>query len=142
MNIFKLSEAANLAVHATAFIATHGQSDTPISAVEIAATIGCSRDHLNKVLQRLNRVGLVSSRRGPKGGFVLARDPHGLTLLELIELFDGPVQAPHCLLGRTLCASGCPLHNVACSVNDVVRRALESTPVSELPAVPRKLAAS
>ncbi len=45
--------------------------------------------YLEQVLATLRRGGLVRSHRGARGGFVLAREPHEITLLEVIMLMDG-----------------------------------------------------
>ena len=52
-----------------AFLA--GKSDKPFSNKEMAGKPDVSEAHLSKVLQRLNKAGLITSYRGPKGGFML-----------------------------------------------------------------------
>ena len=67
------------------------------------AKLGASENHLAKVLQQLVRAGLVASRRGPRGGFVLARPAAEIRLLEIYEAVAGPLRPTECLLANKLC---------------------------------------
>lgn len=133
-SILRLSEGANLAVHAMAYVASH--PGEPVSAVQIASDLGFSRDHLNKVMQRLVRNSLCVSRRGPHGGFVLGRAAPKIMLLEIVEAIDGPLSAGECLLGRSICGSRCALGGLTRLVFEQVRKVLAETPLSALPRLP------
>ncbi len=100
-NFFKISEAASLAIHAMLCI-----SETPdrrVSIKEIVSRFKVSENHLAKVLQRLARVGLVRSTRGPKGGFMLAKPPEEIALLDVFEAIEGPLTTGCCLFGTPVC---------------------------------------
>jgi Rrf2 family protein len=118
-----------------AYIASQPPGD-PVSAVQIAGDLHFSRDHLNKVLQRLARTGLVVSRRGPRGGFVLGHPAAEIRLLEIVEAIDGPLSAGECLLGRSVCGSRCALGGLARLVFEQVQKVLAETPLSALPHLP------
>src|ERR1039457_5676018 len=80
------------------------------SVGEIATDQGVSQAHLSKVMQRLVKFGLLTSRRGPGGGFLLGRAPETITLLEILEAMDGPMSDNKCMLGRKKCLyGGCAL---------------------------------
>ncbi len=134
-SILRLSEGANLAVHAMAYIASQPAGE-PVTAVQIASDLGFSRDHLNKVLQRLARNGLVISRRGPHGGFVLGRNAEEVMLLEIVQAIDGPLSAGECLLGRSICGSRCALGGLTRLVFEQVKKVLAETPLTALPRLP------
>lgn len=59
---------------------------------------------LRKILLRLADAGIVTSHRGPKGGFSLARDPREITAREVVESIQGPILINRCLLGRDACS--------------------------------------
>jgi len=101
----KISDAANLGIHALVYMAErHGQGK-PVATAEAAEAFKVSANHLSKVLQRLTRAGLVKSIRGPRGGFVLARDPDRINLHEIYEAIDGEIAAHHrCVLGKKACS--------------------------------------
>ncbi len=132
-NIFKISEAASLAIHALMVMASN--SNRSVTAHEVAGIIRASEAHLAKVLQRLARCGLVKSSRGPKGGFVLARDPASISLLDIYEAIEGPLTITTCMLGRPICGGGaasCCLGTLLVDVGEQVRRHLQSTKLSQL----------
>jgi len=101
-----ISEAASLAIHALAYLATR-QETKPISTGKVAESFGFSEAHLSKVFQRLNKSGFLRSIRGPQGGFVLAKEPESITLLEIYEAIDGPISRHEpCLLHKDECEFG------------------------------------
>ncbi|MCP4676863.1 MAG: Rrf2 family transcriptional regulator [Deltaproteobacteria bacterium] len=100
--IFNVSEAANLAIHALTYLANNPDLQ-PISTGQVAEALNASDNHLSKVFQRLTKVGLVKSIRGPRGGFYLAWDPKDITLLEVYEAIDGVLGKDSCLLGHPSC---------------------------------------
>jgi Rrf2 family protein len=134
---WKLSEAAGLAIHAAAGVARHGTA-TPVTVGELAALLGASEAHLGKVLHRLARARIVSSKRGPRGGFLLGPRAASATLLDVYELFDGPLGHTHCLLGLRSCPfGGCALGDGIRQANDQLRATLAGTRISDLVAPPR-----
>ena len=97
----KISEAASMAMHAMGLLAL--EPGKPLSSRAIASCFHVSEAHLSKVMQRLVKVGLLSSVRGPKGGFSLAVDPQKVMLLEVFTAIEGPLETSSCLFGVPLC---------------------------------------
>jgi Rrf2 family protein len=129
--ILKISEAASLALHTTVLMAA--RPEERLSTHELAAPLGgVSEAHLAKVLQRLTKAGLVESTRGPGGGFTLARAGDGITLLEVFEAVEGPLDESTCLLGEPVCQGQCLLGNLIPELNRQVREYLADTRLSEL----------
>jgi Rrf2 family protein len=56
-----------------------------------------------KILQRLHKANLVKSDMGPKGGFVLSREPARVTLMEIITALQGGIRLNRCLFGGKGC---------------------------------------
>jgi len=112
-HLLSMSEAASLGLHACVVLAEEPDRDVP--AHELADDFGGSEAHLAKVMQRLVKAGLVRSTRGPKGGFRLARPADTVTLLDVYEAVEGPVEPVHCLLGRPVC------RGTSCLFGDFVR---------------------
>jgi Rrf2 family protein len=129
----KISEGSNLAIHALSYLAAVPRGRVT-SVARMAEVLNVSRDHLGKVMQRLTRVGLVTSRRGPRGGFALAKKPKEVTLLQIVEAIDGPMAAPGCLLGKPVCEPGnCTLNSLAAKIHKQVLKVLTRTRLSDLP---------
>ena len=123
--------AVSLALHATAFLAA--RDDTPVKTSEIAEDMQVSEAHLAKVLQQLSRAGLVTARPGPRGGYRLARDAEGITLLEVYEAIVGKMRSKTCLFEEAVCAgTGCILGSALREADEIIRERLESTRLSDL----------
>jgi len=129
--ILNISEAANLALHAGMLLArARGQA----LAVRVMATeLDASYDHLTKVLQRLTKAGLVRATRGPGGGFVLAKSPERIQLLDLYEAIDGKFSMRRCLFGRKACpARNCVMGDLVDRLNHQVLEHLKGRRLSDL----------
>ena len=74
-------------------------NDSPMDVKIVAQELGLPQGYLAKIFQRLARPHLVFSRRGPQGGYVLAREREKISLLDIIEAIDGPVVIGQCELG-------------------------------------------
>ena len=119
-NLLKLSEATALALHTMVII---GEQETPISASPMAVQLCASEAHIFKVLQQLVRAGLLRSKRGPQGGYVLARSADEITLMDVYEVFEGPMRKDGCLFGKSACSRlDCILGNL---VKDVRMKVLD-----------------
>ncbi|HOI09703.1 MAG TPA: Rrf2 family transcriptional regulator [Myxococcota bacterium] len=130
--LLRISDAANFAIHAMVLIA-QANGRRRMSVLELAGILDVSEAHLGKVLQRLTRQGFLLSRRGPGGGFELAREPHDVTLLDVVSAIDGPLTAGPCLLGRPLCVGKrCAMLGVLEKVHKLVFDHLEGTRLSDV----------
>jgi Rrf2 family protein len=80
---------------------------------EISEQIEVPLPFLSKVISTLSRKGLVTSRRGPKGGVTLGRPASRLTVGDIVEAIDGPLESGRCILGFAECCgkAPCPLHD-------------------------------
>ncbi len=86
----RLGRAAAYAVFATTHLAENSRG-TPIQGRDIAEACGIPSGHLLKILQQLVRAQILSSERGPAGGFVLRKPAKEITLLEIVEAIEGPI---------------------------------------------------
>lgn len=75
---------------AVGHVALHGQ-EGPVLASTISKEYGIPLEYLLKILQQLVRVNVLRSKRGPRGGFRLARPAGEIAMLEIIEAVDGSV---------------------------------------------------
>ncbi len=100
-DLLKISEATAIALHVMAFLSS--EVGVMVSAKKIARHLDCSEAHLAKVMQRLGKMGLVKSARGPHGGFLLGRPARSITLLEIYEAIEGPLKPARCLFKSPVC---------------------------------------
>lgn len=96
--LLKISEAASIAMHALILLAE--KQGELLSNSRIAEAFDISVNHSSKVLQRLMKSGFVGAVRGPGGGYFLAVDPAGVSLLDVYRAVDGEPDSSSCLFGR------------------------------------------
>jgi len=90
---------------------------------------------VSKLLKRLLRSGLLASHRGIKGGYSLAREPHLISLAEIISALEGPLAFTECsteIVGLCDLESCCPIKNNQKIISQVLRGALEKVTLSDL----------
>ena len=84
-----------------------------LSAKELSEDLGIPNEFLSKLFQRLTKNGFLESRKGPGGGFKLARRPETIDLYEIVETFEGPNPLSECVYDGKECRvkeDPCPLH--------------------------------
>ncbi|MFH1001229.1 MAG: Rrf2 family transcriptional regulator [Bacteroidota bacterium] len=98
--VVTLSEASSLAIHAVVLIAG---TNKLVNVNQIAEATASSRNHLAKVMQRLVKSNILSSTRGPSGGFVLKRPANEISLYDIYLTIEGPIELEDCPLDRPIC---------------------------------------
>ncbi len=134
------SKPCEYAIRALAFLA-RAPGHRAVQGLEIARGENIPAPVLGKILQELVRKGLLTSRRGPGGGFRLARRPELITLRDLVAAVDGLDQFLECAVGLERCSddSPCPLHDTWKDLRSRMMTYLESVTVAEMAqAVARK----
>jgi Rrf2 family protein len=90
-----LSQKARYALRALLHLVEHGASRT-IQVGEMAEMQHIPRKYLEFIMVDLKKAGLVTSRRGPGGGYVLAKSPTEISFVEVIRAIDGPIALVPC----------------------------------------------
>lgn len=89
----KVSTRGDYASRALLSLALHGGEDGPTSVRDIAERTGLPQPYLEQILLALKGAGLVRSKRGVGGGYVLARPPEEIRLSDIVSAVDGPIVA-------------------------------------------------
>jgi len=97
MAFMQVSRKVDYALRAVIHLANQEAAGRACSVAEIAASECLPRQFLEKIVQQLIHKGLVKSRRGPHGGYVLARDPGEMTFRDVIEAVEGPISLNACV---------------------------------------------
>ena len=93
MAAVKVSTRGDYASRALLSLALHADDGGPTSVRDIAERTGLPQPYLEQILLALKGAGLVRSKRGVGGGYVLARDPEEITLSDIVSAVDGPIVA-------------------------------------------------
>jgi Rrf2 family protein len=87
----KLTRAASYALHAVVYIAGHQNGQKAIASHEIARARGIPERFLLKVLKPLVGANVLTSIKGPNGGYKLVRRLRDISMLDVVEAVDGPI---------------------------------------------------
>lgn len=111
------------------------RADTPsLSAKDIAEAYGIPPQLLAKILQRLTKVGLLSSHAGMNGGYALSRAPEEITAFDVIRAIDGPLFITSCDARPRGCdlTDSCTVREPLRKVNESISEVLKAIRVSDL----------
>ena len=146
--MLKLSKKADYGLMAVHYIAFH-QHDGVVNTKRIAEDLMIPAELLAKILQRLAKGKLIASVNGPKGGYVLAREPGQIRVSEVLRAIEGPLGLVNCY--RTMkCPQleRCNIRRPVLAIQSSIERFLEAmtleemNTLNELPAVAPALAAT
>ena len=128
-----LSSTSDYALRAILVLA-QAEPGCPMRADELARATGSPANYLAKTLNALAKAGIVTSARGPRGGFTLAIASDELTLAHIVDCFDDVRPASQCLLGTRPCdpRQPCRAHERWSAVQATRRAALVHTTVADL----------
>ena len=107
-----LSNSSKYGVKAVLYLAVHSSETKKIRAKEIAEAIDIPSPFLAKILQPLSKKEIISSIKGPTGGFYMTPENLEIPLLEVVREIDGLEKLNNCVLGLTACNAEkpCPVH--------------------------------
>jgi len=107
---------------------------TRMNLPEMAVAVEVPEQFLSKVLQILCRRGLVQSHRGASGGFELAADAQTVSLLDVVEALEGPIQINVCLGEYGVCGrkGWCPAHKVWVEAQEALVGVLRRASIADL----------
>ncbi|MFA8433933.1 MAG: Rrf2 family transcriptional regulator [Marinifilaceae bacterium] len=112
-----LSNTCKYAIRSVIYLAINSQEGKKIGIKRISEDLEIPTPFLGKILQSLARQKLLTSTKGPHGGFGLGKDPSEITLMNIVEIVDGLDMFENCLIGMRPCKTDtnkqapCPVHN-------------------------------
>jgi Rrf2 family transcriptional regulator, iron-sulfur cluster assembly transcription factor len=109
-----LSSANKYAIRSVLFLAIYSNDTNKIGATEIADKLESPQPFVAKLLQQLTRDKLISSSKGPNGGFFLTKKNKENTIWDIIISIKGEKKFDQCFLGLSKCSdeNPCPVHYI------------------------------
>jgi Rrf2 family protein len=130
----RLSRKGEYALRAMIVLA-QDYGEGPVRIQDIAARERIPRKFLEQILLDLKRAGLVQSRRGVGGGYLLLREPGKVTFAEIVRTIDGPLAPLSCVSrhAHVRCPDqqSCGLYNVMREVRDAVASVMEGVTLKD-----------
>ena len=128
----QITRQADYAVRAVLHLARTGDQRTATSMIAEEQHIPPS--FLAKIISQLSIAGLLHTSRGARGGVTLAREAKDITLLEVVEAIDGPIQLNECVGNSGTCSfeDNCPLRPVWCDAQEELVSKLKGTNFADM----------
>ncbi|HTO18319.1 MAG TPA: Fe-S cluster assembly transcriptional regulator IscR [Pseudomonas sp.] len=128
----RLTTKGRYAVTAMLDLALHAQQG-PVSLADISERQGISLSYLEQLFAKLRRNELVTSVRGPGGGYYLSRDSREIQVAEVIDAVNESVDATRCQ-GLGDCHSGdtCLTHHLWCDLSERIHEFLSGISLADL----------
>ncbi|MCK9603051.1 MAG: Rrf2 family transcriptional regulator [Candidatus Omnitrophica bacterium] len=127
-----ITRDTDYAVRAVCFIVRH--KERVISVTELVKKLKIPRPFLRKLLQALSKKGVLGSHRGLGGGFSLAKPANKIFLVDLIEIFQGPLKLNECFFKKITCPNvkRCLLRKKIDNIERYVQDSLKSITIASL----------
>lgn len=134
-----VSKASEYAIQALLYLAEHEGAQRKrqtrnVGLAKISHELGIPRYFLGRILLDLVKKEIISSKKGPNGGFKLKMNPECISLLLVIEAIDGLSVLDRCAIGVRSCSSDvpCPIHESFHSLMIRVRRFLTAQTIASM----------
>lgn len=112
-----LSNSCRYGIRAVIYLASQSSGNTKTGIRQISKDLDLPTPFLAKILQQLAKQKILSSSKGPHGGFALLKDPGQITLLDIVNTIDGYDTFTNCVIYKGTCEGVrkgkkiCPLHD-------------------------------
>jgi len=128
------SRSCQYALQAVLYIALHSKNKNAIGLKEIADSQKIPIHFLSKILQNLVKYKVLTSIKGPNGGFSLVKSPSQLKLMKIVEITDGLDVFDRCGIGLKACGDKkpCPIHFEYKKVKEKTIELLSTKSLAEL----------
>ncbi len=129
-----LSNSSKYAIKGVLYLALNSDENHKIMVRDMHGIVNVPESYLAKLLQELSRHDVISSARGPKGGFYLSDNDRKRTLMDVVKVIDGEKRVTSCVLGLRNCDvdNPCVLHKLVGSNKTNFINVLERTTLQDL----------
>ena len=129
------SKSGEYGIRSTLYIACNSLQGNRVSLKSISNAIDSPEAFTAKIMQQLTKHKIVSSIKGPNGGFFITEDQlEKITLLDVIEVIEGKDKYMGCGLGLATCNEDkpCPIHHQYAKVRNNLRAILEKSSLKSM----------
>jgi FeS assembly SUF system regulator len=130
--MLRVTKLADYGIVMLTYFATHRENT--LNARDIASGVSLPMPVVSKVLKSLSKAGLLTSQRGTKGGYGLARPPEEITVAAIIRALEGPIAMTECTDMKRDCnlELGCPVRTNWHLINWAIQSALEKITLDQM----------
>jgi len=128
-----LSNQSKYAIRAVLYLAVKTSKDNKLGSKVVAELIDVPAPFLAKIFQKLSKAKIISSTKGPNGGFYLTKKELSNNLLNIIDCIDGLEFFKTCFVGLPKCSdeNPCAIHHIASPCRDTLMKELKERTIAE-----------
>ncbi|MDA3879501.1 MAG: Rrf2 family transcriptional regulator [Prolixibacteraceae bacterium] len=133
-----LSNTCKYAIRALIYLANYSKDEKKIGIKKISEDLKIPSPFLGKILQSMARERMLSSTKGPNGGFSLGRDAEDISLYDIVVHVDGDKYFNNCIIRLEPCTcfteeiSTCPVHRRFSQIRDDLIRFYKDTSLADI----------
>ncbi len=130
-----LSNTCKYAIRAVLYLAINDEKGVKTGIKKISKDLDIPTPFLGKILQNLARQKILSSTKGPNGGFGLGKDMNDILLMDIVEVIDGQDTFHKCVIGMKYCSeqeNPCALHSRYAELREEIRKIFEVETIKQL----------
>ncbi|EKF56295.1 BadM/Rrf2 family transcriptional regulator [Galbibacter marinus] len=129
-----ISKSCKYAIRACVFVASKVNDDVKVSMKEIANEIEAPVAFTGKILQMLNKRRIITSLKGPYGGFYCEKYQLETPILEIVNAIDGLAVFKECVMGLHQCSDQhpCPMHFEYSKTKEALMKSFSETTIGSL----------
>lgn len=130
-----LSGTCKYALRAVIFLAVNTQEGEKIGIKKISRELDIPTPFLSKILQTLAKHKILSSTKGPSGGFGMGRPAEDIYLIDIVEIIDGRDIFSQCVIGVKKCSEievPCVLHSRYAHYREKIKKLFENSTIADL----------
>jgi Rrf2 family iron-sulfur cluster assembly transcriptional regulator len=129
-----LSNTSKYAIRAVIYLALNAGEDKKIGIKQISKDLNIPTPFLGKILQTLAKQKMLSSTKGPHGGFGLGRPAEEISLIDIVDIIDGQDIFKKCLIRLEDCSNEnpCSMHDKYTEIRQSLMTLFEKEKISEL----------
>ncbi len=129
-----LSNTCKYAIRAVIYLAVN-KNEGKVGIKKISSDLDIPSPFLGKILQSLVKHRILSSTKGPNGGFGLGKDPEDIVLMDIVEIIDGVDNFEKCAIGVKYCSeqeNHCAVHKQYSILREEMKSMFNYSKISEL----------
>ncbi len=132
MSMTLITKNTDYAIRSLCFLAK--KKGEPASVAEISKTLNISYTFLRKIMQELNKKGILCSVKGKGGGFALKKTANEIFVNDIIHIFQGPIQLRNCGIKHHICPDfkSCLLRSKIEEIETYAHKVLGSVTITSL----------
>lgn len=128
----KLTTRSRYGLRAVYYLKQH-YNDGPVSLPKMVEDLHLSQNYLEQLFIKLKKSGIIESKRGAYGGYILAKDPSEITVGQIIKSLEGNINfSDDCSTNDKCYAIDCVTRNIFIKIDDAVNEIINTITLNDI----------